>query len=106
MVSMKQIRAMGRRIGREFHPDRVLLFGSYARGDQGADSDVDLLVIMPTEGKAVYQAAKIRASLRTDFPVDIVVRTPDQVCQRLALEDFFMKEALEQGKVLYETPSR
>jgi len=58
MVSISKIRELGRRIGREFQPEKVLLFGSHARGEPHPDSDVDLLVIMPSEGKYVYQAAR------------------------------------------------
>ena len=50
MVAMRQIREVGQRIGRRFHPQRVILFGSYAYGRPIEDSDVDLLVVMPGEG--------------------------------------------------------
>jgi predicted nucleotidyltransferase len=106
MVSMEQIREMGQRIGREFHPDRVLLFGSYARGDQGADSDVDLLVIMPTEGKSIQKAAEIRLSLDHSISIDLLVRTPDELHRRLEMGDFFMRDIVEKGVVLYESHHR
>lgn len=106
MVTMTKIRKLGQRIGREFQPEKVLLFGSYANGKPHADSDVDLLVIMPTEGKFVYQAARIRAALRTDFPVDIIVRTPERARELLNHHDVFMTEIMEQGKVLYEAPNQ
>jgi len=102
MATMEQIEELGRRIGREFRPDRVILFGSHARGAAGSDSDVDLLVILPFEGKAPYKSAEIRMKARATFPVDLIVRTPDKVLERLEMGDCFMREILEEGKVLYE----
>lgn len=106
MVTMEQIEELGRRIAIEFDPDRVVLFGSYGRGVPTADSDVDLLVVLPFEGKAVYKSVEMRLRLRPPFPVDLIVRTPDNVRQRLALGDTFMEDILEEGKVLYETDRR
>jgi len=47
MVSMRDIQAFAKRVAAEFHPQRIILFGSYARGEATADSDVDMLVVMP-----------------------------------------------------------
>jgi predicted nucleotidyltransferase len=102
MASMERIRQLGRDIGREFRPERVLLFGSYARGTATADSDVDLLIVLPFEGKPVQKSVEIRLKLRPSFPVDLVVRTPENVRERVAMGDDFMRELLEEGKVLYE----
>ncbi len=103
---MNQIEELGQRIGREFHAERVVLFGSYARGVATDDSDVDLLVVLPFEGKSVSQSVAMRLRLRPSFPVDIVVRTPDTVNQRIQMGDCFMREILEEGKVLYEADRR
>jgi predicted nucleotidyltransferase len=102
MVAMGQIEEFGRRIGREFGAERVILFGSYARGAVTKDSDVDLLVIGPFEGRSVDRSVQIRMKLRPGFPVDLVVRTPEKVRQRVQMGDDFMQEILEEGKVLYE----
>ncbi len=106
MVTMSQIEELGRRIGREFRSERVVLFGSYARGLGTEDSDVDLLVILAFEGKSVIQSVEIRMRLRPAFPVDLIVRTPEKVRERLAMGDDFMREILEEGKVLYEADRR
>ena len=106
MVTMSQIKDFGRRIGREFRPERVVLFGSYARGVATDDSDVDLLIILPFEGKSVHQSVQMRLRLRPAFPVDLIVRTPENVRQRLEMGDGFMREILEEGKVLYEAHRR
>ena len=102
MVGMDRIRDLCDRIARDFHPERIILFGSYARGDADEDSDVDLLVIMPFEGKGVRKAAEIMKCVRPGFPVDIVVRTPRTVRERLEQGDFFLRDAVEKGKALHE----
>ena len=102
MVTMDQIEEFARRIGDEFHADRVVLFGSYAHGSATDDSDVDLLVILPFTGKSVNQSVQIRLRLRPTFPVDLIVRTPEKVRERLAMGDDFMRETLQEGTVLYE----
>ena len=103
---MKQIEDVGRRIGREFRSERVVLFGSYASGTPTGDSDVDLLVVMPFEGSAVDKSVEVRLKIRPPFPVDLLVRTPQVVRQRLAMGDAFMRDILRHGKVLYEADDR
>lgn len=103
MATMEQIEDLGRRLGEQFRPDKVILFGSYARGEERSHSDVALLVIMPFEGRGVYQAAKILASLRVGFPVDVIVRSPEEIQARLEVCDHFIKAILEEGRILYDT---
>jgi len=102
MVAIDTIREFSQRIGCEFGAERVVLFGSYARGTVTEDSDVDLLVICSFEGKSVDESVKIRMKLRPQFPVDLLVRTPEKVRQRIEMGDDFLREILEEGKVLYE----
>ncbi|MFN0280315.1 MAG: nucleotidyltransferase domain-containing protein [Pyrinomonadaceae bacterium] len=85
-----------------FRPQKVILFGSYAYGTPTANSDIDLLVVMPFDGRVHEQAVKIRRELDSSFPLDLLVRTPEQIRERVEMEDFFMREIVEQGKVLYE----
>jgi predicted nucleotidyltransferase len=103
---MSQIEEFGRCIGREFGAERVMLFGSYAQGTVTEDSDVDLLVIGSFEGRSVDRSVQIRMKLRPGFPVDLLVRTPEKVRERIQIGDEFMREILEEGKVLYETDDR
>jgi len=102
MVAMDKIEEFARHIGRQFDAERVILFGSYARGAVTRHSDVDLLVIGPFEGRSVDRSVQIRMKLRPAFPVDLVVRTPEKIRERLGMGDDFMQEILEEGKVLYE----
>ena len=106
MISLNDIEQFGKRIGEQFGAEKVILFGSHAEGTATEDSDVDLLVIVPFEGRSVDQSVKIRMELRPAFPVDLIVRTPEKVHQRIEMGDGFMREILEEGKVLYEADGR
>ena len=101
MVAMNQIEQFGRQIGLEFGAERVVLFGSYAIGTATSDSDVDLLIICQFEGKSVHKSVEIRMKLRPHFPVDLLVRTPEKVRERIEMGDDFLGDILEKGKVLY-----
>jgi predicted nucleotidyltransferase len=102
MVSMADIQDLGRRIGSAFRPQRVILFGSHAEGRAAADSDVDLLVIMPTHRDPVDESVAIRMAVRPPFPVDVLVRTPEMIERRLEIGDPFVSGILRHGKLLYE----
>ncbi|MFM9972894.1 MAG: nucleotidyltransferase domain-containing protein [Burkholderiales bacterium] len=97
-----KIRALSRRIAEEFRPNRIILFGSHARGRATKDSDVDLLVVMPFKGKGVHKSVEILNRIEPEFPVDVIVRTPSQLRKRLAASDYFFGEIVKNGKVLYE----
>ena len=102
MVSMKEIREVGQRIGRQFRPDRVLLFGSYADGSATDDSDVDLLVVLPFDGRPFHKSLEILNRLDIRFPCDLVARPPEDVARRYEQGDPLIRDALDRGKVLYE----
>ena len=102
MISTQSIVGFSKRLVAEYRPQRVVLFGSYAEGTQTADSDVDLLIVMPFDGKPVHKSVEMRLKLRPPFPVDLIVRTPEVVRQRLDMGDTFLRGILEKGKVLYE----
>jgi predicted nucleotidyltransferase len=102
MVSMDKISHFAQQIGKTFHSEKVLLFGSFARDAETEDSDVDLLVVMKFTGKAHHIATRIRSKLKPDFPIDLLVRTPEQIRSRLDMGDCFIKEITQKGSVLYE----
>jgi predicted nucleotidyltransferase len=105
MIDRRRIRKFSREVAEEFRPERIILFGSYAYGRPTRDSDVDLLVIMSFKGRGVRKALEILERIEPGFPVDMLVRTPAQVRRRLAWNDFFMREVMERGKVLYAAGS-
>ncbi len=95
-----------RQIAAQFHPERIILFGSYAYGNPGPDSDVDLLVVMDTPLGEIQQGIAIRRAISKHFAMDLLVYKPEVLTERLALGDPFLKEITEQGKVLYECHNR
>jgi len=105
MTSMRNIRYFSKRIAEEYKPRQIILFGSYAYGNPGPDSDVDLLVILRSKTKDTGKAVEMRLKLHPDFPLDLLVRSPMAIRKRIAMGDCFMKEILEKGKVLYEAHS-
>ena len=106
MSTQKQIKDFGRRLAQEFKPRKVVLFGSHAHGSPRPDSDVDLLVVMPLDGNPVDKSVEMRLRLRPRFPLDLLIRTPAKIKERLAMGDDFIKDIFDRGKVLYEAPGR
>ncbi|HTU17707.1 MAG TPA: nucleotidyltransferase domain-containing protein [Gemmataceae bacterium] len=100
-IPMAVIRRYARQIAERFHPDKIILFGSYAYGQPHEDSDVDLLVIMPARNQH-DQAVKIRWELPAPFAMDLIVRTPKNLKWRLEDGDSFHTEITTKGKVLHE----
>jgi predicted nucleotidyltransferase len=97
------IMPMVERIARDFHPLRIILFGSQARGDAGPDSDIDLLVVLPEVADKRQAAISMRRAL-AGFPVskDIVVTTPAEIARRGDLVGTVLRPALREGRILYE----
>jgi len=105
MTAQTAIRRMTNRIAKRFKPDKIVLFGSHARGTAGPDSDVDLLVIMPVNGSRRQTQVNIRCEIH-DIPVskDIVVVTPSEAERQRHLAGTIVRPAMREGKVLYEKP--
>jgi uncharacterized protein len=99
-IPMAAIRRYARQVAGRFRPDKVILFGSYAYGTPHDGSDVDLLVVMPAANE-VSQAVRIRWALPAPFPMDLLVRTPEKLRRRIAEDNWFLREIVEEGKVLY-----
>ena len=98
----EKIDKMVRRIVKKFKPEKIILFGSYARGTPTRDSDVDLLIIMPVLGSKREKRIEIGVALHDiRIPKDIIVATPDEVERRKNLVGTIIRPALEEGKVLY-----
>lgn len=107
MITDADLQYWTEKIVEQFHPLRVILFGSYAYGHPHEDSDIDLLLVMPHEEKAFKVAAKIRLALlkiqQQIIGIDILVRSPEELESRLETEDLFFQHVLEKGHVLYAT---
>lgn len=101
----KQIKLVCAAIAAEFHPEKIVLFGSHAYGNPRPESDVDLLVVMPFEGSPFRQASVILGHVVQAvgiMPMDLLVRTAEQVQERIQMGDEFMREIIERGRVMYE----
>jgi uncharacterized protein len=92
-----------KRIVEQLQPLRVILFGSHARGTAGAESDVDLLVVLPEVSDKRYTTIEVRRAL-ADLPVakDIIVTTPDEIARRGDMVGSVLRPALREGKTLYD----
>src|SRR5437870_11385010 len=100
-VPRAEIRKYVRQVVEKFHPDKVILFGSHAYGRPDADSDVDLLVVMAAANQ-INQAVRIGLSVPAPFPLDLIVRTPENLAYRLKWNDWFLREVVDRGIVLYD----
>ncbi len=91
------------RIVERFHPAKIILFGSHARGSAGPDSDVDLLVVMNVKDSKRRQAVEIDLALSDRrFPLDLIVVTPEEFETYRDIVGHIVYPAVREGKVLYE----
>ncbi|MFO0810709.1 MAG: nucleotidyltransferase domain-containing protein [Gemmataceae bacterium] len=102
-VPMRVIRRFARQVAERFAPEKIILFGSHAYGTPHADSDVDILVVMPCRNQ-IDQACRIDRALDPPFPLDLIVRTPYSMAWRLKEGESFLTEVTTKGKVLSEAP--
>ena len=102
MADRKSIAELSERIAREFRPERIILFGSHARGTATEDSDVDLLVVLPFKGRNFWKSLEILNRVDPPFSVDLLARAPEDVTRRYTEGDPLIREALDRGRVLYE----
>jgi predicted nucleotidyltransferase len=98
-----EIDKMVRRIVKRFRPEKIILFGSHARGEAGPDSDVDLLVVMKVEGSKREKQLAVRAALHDiHVPKDIIVSKPEEFQWRKEVVGTIERPAHREGRVLYE----
>ena len=104
MVNREALEAFTQRLVAHYAPEKVILFGSLARGDGRWDSDADLMVIMPFCGDhlaQIRQIRQIRKTCRAGFPLDLLLWRPEEAAERYLQGDPFLREALDRGQVLY-----
>ena len=105
-IPQKAIDQVVEQIVEKFKPQKIILFGSYARGKPRPESDVDMLVVMNTSLREVQQAIQICQKIEYRFGLDLIVHTPEHLADRLKMGDWFLKDVIKEGKVLYESRSR
>ena len=104
-IPQKAIDQVVEQIVEKFNPQKIILFGSYARGNPRPESDVDLLVVMNTSLKEVRQAIQICQNIQYRFGLDLIVHTPKYLAERVKMGDWFLRDVVKEGKVLYESSS-
>lgn len=96
----ERIRKIGERIKKEYRAEKVILFGSYARGEATEDSDIDLFIVAPTKERFFQRMATVRRlirDLRNGLPVAPIVLTSEDLEKRKKAEDPFVEEVLASG---------
>lgn len=103
-ATKRLIRDIVDKIRREYRPERIVLFGSYANGNPGPDSDIDLLIVKETSDRPIDRRVKV-AGIAADphrlIPLEPIVVTPAEVEARTAIGDQFLAEILATGETLY-----
>jgi predicted nucleotidyltransferase len=102
-IPLATIHSLAEQISILFHPQKIILFGSYAYGTPRPESDVDLLVIMDTQLSELEQAAVICRAIPYRFGLDLLVYTPKHLAQRVEWGDSFLREITQRGVTLYES---
>ena len=101
VVTREAIEAFTQRLVEKFGPEKVILFGSQARGDARWDSDADILVVMPYEGRPFAKTREIRRACQPNFRVDLLLWRPEDIESRYRWGDPIIREALDHGEVLH-----
>lgn len=103
MEKQKEIKRITRRIVKEYKPEKIILFGSFAYGKPTEDSDIDLFIIKNSKKEKIERERELRRMLfGNNFPaMDILIYTPKEVEKRVLIKDLFIKEILSKGKLLY-----
>lgn len=101
LVTQEALQAFTDRLVEAFAPERVILFGSMARGTAGLESDADVLVVMPFEGRALEKILEIREVCDPEFPLDMLLWRPEDIARRYRWGDPFIRAALDHGVVLH-----
>ncbi len=92
------------KIVNEYHPQRIILFGSYAYGNPDRDSDIDLLIIKDTDKRPIDRRVAVRRIVsdpKRDIPFEPIVITSQELQRRIEVGDQFVGEILSNGEVLY-----
>jgi predicted nucleotidyltransferase len=96
----ERLKKISERLKKEYHAEKVILFGSYATGNITEDSDVDILVIAPTEERFFERMATVLGLVRdlyNGLALSPIVLQPEEVSERLKRGDQFVQEILETG---------
>lgn len=97
-----ELKQITHKIKTNYNPEKIILFGSYSEGKARIGSDVDLLVIKETDKSPWDRTEEIDRFIQHTIPIDILVYTPQEIKERILINDFFVKDIIERGNILYE----
>ena len=101
LVTREALKSFTQRLVEHFAPQKVILFGSQARGVARWDSDADILVVMKFEGSSFEKRLAMLEVGAPSFPVDLLLCKPEAAAQRYGWGDPFIREAIDHGEVLH-----
>lgn len=101
MINKQDIQKIANKIAKEFKPEKIILFGSYAWGKPTKDSDVDFFIVKKTKKPRLSRQLEVRRLINGEIAADILVYTPQEMQKRKEMRDFFMNNILTKGKILY-----
>ena len=100
----RELNKLSKQIIEKYKPEKIILFGSLASGKIREDSDIDLLVIKDTKKDYWQRAKEIAKIIDIDLPSDVLNITPKELKHRLSINDYFVKDIINYGKIIYEKP--
>ena len=102
-ITREKIQQVVDKIVKEYQPEKIILFGSWAWGEPHEDSDVDFFIVKESQERRIDRERELRKKLYGNKfpPLDLLIYTPEEIKRRLSIEDFFVKDILEKGKILY-----
>jgi len=106
IISIEWVKEKANAIVNKYNPEKIILFGSMANGLPTQDSDADILVILKTDKPTFEMGVEIAMSFKHDFPIDIIVKTPEEIANRMEIGDSFIQNIIHEGIVLYERDTK
>lgn len=102
--NQQKIKRVVNKIVKEYNPEKIILFGSYVWGNPGPDSDLDLFIVKKSKKRRIDRERELRLKLfGNGFPaMDLLIYTPKEIEKRMMMEDFFVNDILNKGKLLYD----
>jgi uncharacterized protein len=98
-----RVQEVVRKIVESYDPEKIIVFGSYARGDWTEDSDLDVLVVKETEERPFERIGSVSgACWPRKLAMDIVVKTPDEIADELDRHELFTREIMREGVVVHD----
>jgi predicted nucleotidyltransferase len=88
----------------EYDPQRVIVFGSWARGDEDEYSDLDLVIIKETQERFLDRLEKVYELVKPTFAMDVLVYTPQELQEMREGDNPFIEMVLREGVTIYERP--